>query len=134
MRWAIFNVRGAIGRPGDILGIAGFGQSEDLRADHSNRRVALEHVDGGICNARPSQQIEQQPSPPQDADIGLATTVGRFLARNLANVTVAIESAPFEQDQERANVAATILQDFKLGPEDSCAERIRSGAHARQLS
>ena len=69
------------------------------------------------------KQIEQQPSPPHLAHIGLAAAVDRFLAVNLANVAVAIEPAPFKQDQERANVAAAILHDLNFGPRIAAPNR-----------
>ena len=106
---------GAIGRPGEIFGITGLWQSEHFRADHPNRRIALEHVDGGIRSARRAQQIEQQPPSPHVPHIGLAAAVDRFLPVDLANVAVAIEPAPFQQEQERANVAAAILHDLNFG-------------------
>jgi hypothetical protein len=41
--------------------------------------------------------------------------VDRLLAVNLANVPVAIEPARFKQDQEGANIAATLLHDLSFG-------------------
>ena len=134
IRSAIFNVMRPIGRPGEILGIAGLRQSEDLRTDHPNRRVALEHVDGGVCSARRAYEIEQQPAPPHLARIHLAAAVDRFLAVDLANVTVAIEPTPFEQGQERANIAATIFHDLNFGGRIAALESFRSTVRDPQLS
>ena len=70
-------------------------QSERLRANHPNRRVALEHVDGGVSSAGGPEEIEQQPSSPHPRP---CRSCGRrrshFLAVNLANIAVAIEFRP----------------------------------------